>query len=74
MSKITHNFTDGHNKDVKDEIPDWINTMLEKGFEKKEPIIISDLYTANVKTKNCSMCGKILASNEINKCSNCIKL
>lgn len=70
-----HNFTDGHNKDVKDSVPDWIEDFFNKGIEKKEPTIITDLYSNKVQQiKKCSVCGKILAINEINKCSNCIKL
>lgn len=75
MTKTRYNFTDGHNKDVKDKAPDWMNSLFENGFQKKEPTIIADLYSnSNRPVKKCSICGKILSSNEISKCFNCTKL
>lgn len=75
MTKTRYNFTDGHNKDVKDKAPDWMNTLFENGFQKKESTIVTDLYSnSNKVVKKCSVCGKILSTNEIGKCSNCIRL
>jgi len=75
MSKGTYNFTDGHNKDVKDKSPDWMNSLFEKTIEKKEATIIKNLYSdTNNKIKKCSVCGKILAYNEIGNCAACKKL
>lgn len=75
MTKIRYNFTDGHNKDVKDKAPDWMNSLFENGFQKKESTIINDLYSnQNKQVKKCSVCGRILSTNEIGKCSKCINL
>lgn len=71
MTKIRYNFSDGHNKDVKDKAPEWMETLFKNGFNKPEPVFINDLYASTVKVKKCSSCGKILASNEIGKCSSC---
>lgn len=75
MTKIRYNFSEGHNKDVKDKAPDWMNSLFEHGFEKKQPTIITDLYSNSKTTaKKCNCCGKILSSNEIGKCFLCMKL
>lgn len=67
-------FTNGYNKEVKDEAPDWMENLFEKGIQKKEVTIISDLYSTNKKVNKCIACGKILLSNEGNKCENCKQL
>jgi rubrerythrin len=67
-------FTDGYNKNIKDSAPDWMNNLFEKGIEKKESTIISDLYGNNKQVNKCTICGKILLSNGSNKCPNCSKL
>lgn len=75
MTKIKHNFSEGHNKDVKDTAPEWMESFFNKGIEKKEKVIINDLYSnSTTQPKKCSMCGKILTPLQINICSNCIKL
>lgn len=72
MTKITYNFTDGHNKDVKDKVPDWMDSLFNNNIKKSEPVIINDLYANNrVNIKKCIMCGKPLNSNEISKCYSC---
>lgn len=75
MAKMIYNFTDGHNKGVEDKAPDWMNTLFESGIQKKETVIINDLYSnTNKQVKKCGCCGRILSANEIGKCSTCIKL
>lgn len=77
MAKMIYNFTDGHNKGVEDKAPEWMNSLFESGIQKKETVIINDLYSntnSNKQLKKCSCCGRILSTNEIGKCSNCIKL
>jgi hypothetical protein len=64
-------FTNGYNKEVKDKAPDWMEGLFEKGIEKKEVTIISDLYGTDKKVNKCIVCGKILLSNEGKKCGNC---
>ena len=39
-----YNFTDGYNKGVKDKSPDWMEELFNNKIEKKEPVIINDLY------------------------------
>lgn len=67
-----YNFTEGYNKDVKDEIPKWMDNLFTDGIQKQQPVIINDLYNANKpKVKKCSSCGKLLLPNEIGKCLAC---
>ena len=70
-----YNFVDGHNKDVKDKAPDWMNDLFNNKIEKKQPVIINDLYGNNKnKVNTCSVCGKILVDSSSNKCNHCKNL
>lgn len=73
MAKMVYNFTEGHNKDIKDKVPDWMESLFKEDIKKQQPIIINDLYSSTTKNiKKCISCGRILNSNEISKCSKCV--
>ena len=75
MTKGIYNFTDGNNKHIKDEAPEWMNDLFEKGINKSKPVIINQLFESQKpKIKKCSVCGKLLSVTEIGICGNCIKL
>ena len=72
----TYNFSDPYGKGVKDNMPDWMNSIFEK--DKKDSIDlekVKNIYNNNSKKiRKCSVCGKVLNSNEIGKCKNCLKI
>jgi len=67
-------FTDGFNKNIKDKSPEWMNDFFKKPIKEKKVVKINNLYDVSNKPKTCSICGKILKNNEINICTNCLKL
>ena len=71
-----YNFTDPYGKNVEDKMPDWLKDLK---IEKKDNITeiekIKNLYTnSSNKVRKCSICGSVLAPNEVGKCGNCRKL
>ena len=53
-----------------------MNSIFEK--DKKDSIDlekVKNIYNNNSKKiRKCSVCGKVLNSNEIGKCKNCLKI
>lgn len=73
----TYNFSDPYGKGVKDNIPDWMENVLNK--QKKESVDlekVKNIYSnsESKKIRKCSVCGKVLNSNEIGKCKGCLKI
>ena len=71
-----YNFTDPYGKNVEDKMPDWLKDLeIKKKDNSSEINKIKNLYnnTGN-KVRKCSVCGGVLAPNEVGKCSNCRKL
>jgi hypothetical protein len=85
MSNRYYNLTDPPNKGVADKTPDWMNSFFDKISSNedtkkntdpfsgiKDPILNPLNQGIEKKSRSCSICGKPLASNEVDICSNCI--
>ena len=71
-----YNFADPYGKNIEDKMPDWLKDLkIEKKDNSSEIEKIKNLYTnSSNKVRKCSICGSVLAPNEVGKCSNCRKL
>ena len=74
-----YNLTEGLNKDVKDEMPEWMeniqnimdNNSINKNTNYIAQIEDSIINPKKQKIKTCSVCNTILKTNEVSYCNNC---
>ena len=77
-NKKNYNLGDSPNKDVKDEIPEWIKPVFDakKQEPKKNPFegVNDPILNPNkdgVEKKKCKICGCVLSNNEAGTCKKC---
>ena len=66
-----YNFSDEYGKDVSDKTPEWMNELFNNKIEKKETVIIKDIFNdGEKKIKKCRICGKPTETGICNSCKN----